>query len=147
MIQMIRLMIYCKSRLTSSVTKCRSSDLRERVDAREECSNLVTHTRQSVLEQTSVVVVEVVEEQVGVAGALVVGDPAAARVVLVGVTQDRCSHEWISSHVVETKILHQPVNNVENQSNKTNRYSLIDLRFQNFKEIYVSTIQARCSCP
>ena len=74
-------------------------------------------------------VVEVVEEQVGVAGALVVGDPAAARVVLVGVAQDRCSHEWIGSHVVETKILHQPVNNVENKSNNTNRYRLMDLGF------------------
>ena len=87
-------------------------------------------------------VVEVVEEQVGVAGALVVGDPAAARVVLVGVAQDRCSHEWIGSHVVETKILHQPVNKVVNQSNKTNRYRLIDSGFQIFKEIYVSKIHA-----
>ena len=90
------------------MTKGGGQDLRQVVEAREQRPDLVGHAGQRVLEQASVVVVEVVEQEVRVAGTLVIGDPTVGGVVSVGVTKDRRSDEWIRSHVVEPQRLHQP---------------------------------------
>lgn len=52
-------------------------------------------------------IVEVVEEEAGIAGALGVLLPAAPRAPSVGVTKDGRPNERIGSHVAQAKVLHQ----------------------------------------
>ena len=52
-------------------------------------------------------IVEVVEEEAGIAGTLGILLPAAPGTPSVGVTKDGRPHERIGSHVAETKVLHQ----------------------------------------
>ena len=55
-------------------------------------------------------VVEVVEEEAGVTGALGVLLATTAGAPSVGVTEDGSSDEGIGSHVAQAEVLHQPDN-------------------------------------
>lgn len=55
-------------------------------------------------------VVEVVEEETGVTGALGVLLATTAGAPPVGVTEDGSSDEGIGSHVTQAEVLHQPDN-------------------------------------
>jgi len=83
-------------------------DLGQVVDAREEVTDLVGGGWESVLEEATVVIVEVVEEETGVTRALRVLLATTAGAPSICVTEDGCSDEGIGSHVAQAKVLHQP---------------------------------------
>ena len=68
-------------------------------------------------------VVEVVEEEAGIAGTLGVLLPAAPGAPSIGVTKDGRPDERIGSHVAKTKVLHQSeVNAMQLERTTTKKY-------------------------
>ena len=89
-------------------TESGGGNLREIVDGWEEIPNLVGGSGEGVLEEPAVVVVEIVEEETGLTGTLGVLLSAVTRALSPRVAQDGGPDKRIGSHVVQTKVLHQP---------------------------------------